>query len=81
LRACVLAGFHVDCNKEVLAEDCLAMEAESRETVRGAERANDLRENMVKDVMILEEIGMVVDLFVGDYDVLQECFGAPGLFL
>jgi hypothetical protein len=63
LTACVLAGFQVACNKEVLAEDCLDTVAESRETVRGAERANDLIENMVEDVMKFQEFGMIIDLF------------------
>lgn len=58
---CVLAGFHADCSKETGRVDCVrSVEAANRETVRGAARAKDLIESILKDcdgiIILMEEV-------------------------
>jgi len=51
---CVLDGFHADCNKETgRAAGRLIADALNRETVRGAARANDLMESMMRDMVMM----------------------------
>lgn len=57
--ACVLVGFHAACNKGLRDVDCLIAAADKRETVLGAERAKDLRENMMGDMVVRCEEEMV----------------------
>jgi hypothetical protein len=45
-----VAGFHADCNKEAGRAGRLIAELVNRETARGAERAKDLIDSMMKDL-------------------------------
>lgn len=48
---CVLVGFHAACNKETGRADCVrSAEDVNLETVRGAARAKDLIESMLKEL-------------------------------
>ena len=55
---CIGAGFHAACNKETLGAGRLMAEAVNREIVRGAARAKDLIESMMKSFYVInEEVG------------------------
>lgn len=53
---CVRVGLKADCNKEEtgLADCVLIAEADNLETVRGAERAKDLMESIVRELKRFE---------------------------
>jgi hypothetical protein len=56
-------GFHVDCNKANGRATGLRTEEDvMRETVRGAERAKDLMESMMKDCDIMTKMDELGEL-------------------